>query len=67
MPMNIRLEPQGKAVSLSGRRRVGDVVQTLGIIAGTVLVIRGDELLTDDEMVEDEDQIEVRAVISGGA
>jgi sulfur carrier protein len=65
--MNIRLEPQGKAISLSGRRRVADVVQALGIMAGTVLVIRGDELLTDDEVVEDGDQIEVRAVISGGA
>jgi hypothetical protein len=36
-------------------------------MAGTVLVIRGDELLTDDEVVEDADEIEVRAVISGGA
>jgi sulfur carrier protein ThiS len=65
--MNIRLEPQGKAVSLAGRRRVADVVQALGHMAGTVLVIRGDEQLTDDEVVEDGDHIEVRAVISGGA
>jgi sulfur carrier protein len=65
--MTIHLQPQGKVVSLSGRRRVGDVVQSLGLIAGTVLVIRGDELLTDDEFLEADDQVEVRAVISGGA
>ena len=65
--MEIRLEPQGKRVTLAGRRRVGDLVKSLGLIAGTVMVIRGDELLTDDEIVEDGDAIELRAVISGGA
>ena len=64
--MEIRLEPQGKRLSLSGRRGVGELVQSLGVVAGTVMVIRGEELLTDDEMVEDADTIELRAVISGG-
>jgi len=31
------------------------------------MVIRGDELLTDDEFADDTDTIELRAVISGGA
>jgi sulfur carrier protein len=66
-PMQVRLEPQGKQLTIAGRRRVGDLVQSLGIIAGTVMVIRGDELLTDDEFVDDADTIELRAVISGGA
>ena len=65
--MQVRLEPQGKQLTISGRRRVGELVQSLGILAGTVMVIRGDELLTDDDMVEDADAIELRAVISGGA
>ncbi|MEO6029753.1 MAG: thiamine biosynthesis protein ThiS [Candidatus Binatia bacterium] len=64
--MQIRLEPQGKQITVSGRKRVGDLVQSLGILAGTVMVIRGDELLTDDEFVDDTDSIELRAVISGG-
>src|SRR6185503_9125859 len=51
--MEIRLEPQGKQLSVTGRRRVGELVRSLGLIAGTVMVIRGDELLTDDEMLED--------------
>lgn len=64
--MQIRLEPQGKQLTIAGRKRVGDLVQSLGILAGTVMVIRGDELLTDDEFVDDTDTIELRAVISGG-
>ena len=65
--LTIHLQPQGKIVSLAGRRRVGDVVQHLGLVSGTVLVIRGDELLTDDEFLEPDDDVELRAVISGGA
>jgi sulfur carrier protein len=65
--MLVRLEPQGKEVTIAGRRRVGELVQSLGILAGTVMVIRGDELLTDDEFVDETDVIELRAVISGGA
>jgi sulfur carrier protein ThiS len=64
--MQVRLEPQGKQLTISGRRRVGDLLRSLGILAGTVMVIRGDDLLTDDEFVDDSDAIEVRAVISGG-
>jgi sulfur carrier protein len=65
--MQIRLEPQGKELTVAGRRRVGDVIRQLGIVAGTVMVIRGDDLLTDDDVVEDADAIELRAVISGGS
>lgn len=64
--MQVRLEPQGKQLTIAGRRRVGDLIQSLGILSGTVMVIRGDELLTDDEFVDDADSIELRAVISGG-
>jgi sulfur carrier protein ThiS len=65
--MEIRLEPQGKQLALTGRRRVGDLLASLGVVAGTVLVIRDDELLTDDAFVEDHDVVELRAVISGGS
>jgi sulfur carrier protein len=65
--MQVRLEPQGKQLTIAGRRRVGDLVRSLGLLAGTVMVIRGEELLTDDEFVDDADSIELRAVISGGA
>jgi len=65
--MDVRLEPQGKSIKVAGRRRVGDLLVSLGLLPGTVMVIRGDELLTDDDVIEDVDAIELRAVISGGA
>jgi len=65
--MQVRLEPQGKQLTIEGRRRAGDLVRSLGIIAGTVMVIRGEELLTDDDVIENDHVIELRAVISGGS
>jgi sulfur carrier protein ThiS len=65
--MRIYLRPQRRTVELEGRRRVGQLLAELGILPGTAMVIRGDLLLTDGELVEDADEIEVRAVISGGA
>lgn len=64
--MRITLLPQRKELELSGRRRVGDLLKDLGLLAGTVMVIRNDELITEHEMVENEDAIEIRNVISGG-
>jgi sulfur carrier protein ThiS len=65
--VKISLLPQKRTLELPGRRRVGDVLAALDIIPGTVMVIRGDMLLTDGEFVESEDEIEIRAVISGGS
>ena len=38
----------------------------LNLVVEAHLVIRGDELVTEDEMLNDKDQIEIRPVISGG-
>src|SRR5262249_31073382 len=64
--MRVHLHPQGRVVDLEGRRSVGCFLAERGILPGTAMVIRGDMLLLDGEMVEDDDVIEVRAVISGG-
>jgi sulfur carrier protein ThiS len=61
------LLPQGRTVELAGRRRVCDLLSTLEITPGTVMVIRRDTLLTDREIVEADDEVEIRSVISGGA
>ena len=65
--MRVHLHPQRRTVEVEGRRRVGQLLAELGVLPGTAMVIRGDVLLTDGEMVEEGDDIEVRAVISGGA
>ena len=64
--MQITLLPQHKRVELEGRRRVGDILRDLGLLPGTVMVIRGDELACDDDFVEAHEAIEIRNVISGG-
>jgi sulfur carrier protein ThiS len=65
--MRVHLRPQHRIVEIAGRRRVGQLLAELGVLPGTAMVIRGDVLLTDGEVVEDADDVEIRAVISGGA
>ena len=56
-----------REIEIAGGRRVKDVLAELAIIPESVLVIRGDELVTADQMVRDGDVIELRPVMSGGA
>jgi sulfur carrier protein ThiS len=65
--MRVLLHPQGRILEVAGRRSVGRLLAEIGVLPGTAMVIRQDMLLLDGEMVEDDDVIEVRAVISGGA
>lgn len=64
--MKILLHHPAREAVLKGPKRVGQVLHELDILPDTVLVIRGDELIPDDELVADHDTIEVRPVISGG-
>jgi sulfur carrier protein len=64
--MRVILRNQAREVELAGRRRVKDLLGELGILPETVLVIRGRDLLTADEVVSEDDVIELRPVISGG-
>ena len=65
--MRVHLHPQRRTVEIAGRRMVGRLLSELGVLPNTAMVIRRDELLTDGEFVEDDEEIEIRAVISGGA
>jgi len=55
-----------REVEVAGGRRVKDVLRELDIIPETVLVIRGDDLITADQVVRDDETIELRPVMSGG-
>jgi sulfur carrier protein ThiS len=61
------LLPQKRTVELAGRHRVSDLLAALQITPGTVMVIRNDMLLTEDEIVGADEEVEIRSVISGGA
>ncbi len=51
---------------MKGPKRVKDLLRDLNLLSEAYLVIRGDELVTEDETLQDADVIEVRPVISGG-
>jgi len=65
--VKIILRNPRREVELAGQRRVKDVLRELEIVPETVLVIRGDELVTGDAVIADSETIELRPVMSGGA
>ena len=65
--MRVRLRNPDREVDLAGGRPVREVLRDLGVDPDTVLVIREGELITREAQVGDEDRLEVRPVISGGA
>lgn len=64
--MKVRLSHPERSVEVTGPKRVRELLRDLNLIPEAHLVIRGDDLVTEDEMLKDDDQIEVRPVISGG-
>ena len=64
--MKVLLRNPRREVDVPGNRRVKEVLRDLEILPETVLVIRGDELVTADQVVSDGDTIELRPVMSGG-
>ncbi len=64
--MKIILSHPSREVTLQGPKRVGEVFKELNLIQEAFLAIRGDMLLTEDEILSDGDTVEIRPVISGG-
>lgn len=56
-----------REVEVRGGRRVREILEELRVLPETVLVIRGDRLMTTDQVVADGDEIELRPVMSGGS
>lgn len=65
-PMHVQLNHPVRSIEVKGPKRVKDLLRELNLVAEAHLVIHGDELATEDEMLSDQDQVEIRPVISGG-
>ena len=65
--MKVVLRNPRRELEIPGPLRVRSLLDRLGINRESVLVMREDTLVTDDALLEDGDQVEVRPVISGGA
>jgi sulfur carrier protein len=65
--MKVKLRNPDRIVEVSGPTNVQMLLQKLQIVPESVLVIRDATLLTRDESLGEEDELEVRPVLSGGA
>ena len=65
--MKVLIRRPRRELELPGRRRVREILKELQINPETVIVVRGETLLTSDDVVGEEERIEVIPAISGGA
>jgi sulfur carrier protein len=65
--MKVQLSHPAREVEIKGPKRVKDLLRDLNLVVEAHLVIRGDDLVTEDETLQDGDHVEVRPVISGGS
>jgi len=64
--MKVVLRNPRRELEIPGPLRVRSLLERLGINRESVLVMREDTLVTDDALLDDDDRVEVRPVISGG-
>ncbi len=65
--MQVLLRNPRRELSVDGPMRVHALLARLEVHRDTVLVIRGDTIVPGDELLHDDDVVEIRPVISGGA
>ena len=56
-----------RELDLRAPKNVGQLLRDLDVVPESVLVIRNDTLVTHDERLHDDDVVEIRPVMSGGA
>ncbi|MBI2664799.1 MoaD/ThiS family protein [Candidatus Woesearchaeota archaeon] len=64
--MQVFIESQSKNRKLSFSGTVSQLLEKLKVNPETVIVAKNNELVTEDELLEDSDEIKLLSVISGG-
>jgi sulfur carrier protein len=64
--VKVLLRNPRREVDIPGPMRVNALLARLELNRESVLVIKGDTLVTGDALLADDDSVEVRPVISGG-
>ena len=64
--MRVKLRNPDRTIDVTGPTTVTALLDRLEIVPESVLVIRAATLLTRDEKLTDDDELEVRPVLSGG-
>jgi len=57
---------RGKELEYPERMRVRDLLKKMNLSPQAVLVIRNNEVVTEDEVLEESDEIRIISAISGG-
>lgn len=65
--MRVKLRNPNRTVEIEGPRTVTALLSHLEVVPEGVLVIRDATLLTRDERLRPDDEIEIRPVLSGGS
>ena len=65
--MKIVLRNPRRELEIDGPMRVHALLERLEINRESVLVIKGDTLVTGDAQLNDDDEVEIRPVVSGGS
>ena len=65
--MPVKLTYRDKKFELPGGMTVRDAIKKVGLSPETILATRKGKLLTDDEILGEDDQVKLIAVISGGS
>ena len=65
--MKVVLRNPRRELEMDGPVRVHALLDRLDINRESVLVIRGDTLVTGDGLLADDDEVEIRPVVSGGS
>ena len=65
--MKVLLRNPRRELEVPAPRTVAQLLTDLDVVPEAVLVIRNDTLATRDERLHDDDVVEIRPVVSGGA
>jgi len=62
----IKVTYRDKQWEVPGRRTVRDVIRAVDLNPATVLAVRQGKLVLDSELLDEDDELKLIAVISGG-
>lgn len=63
--MKVYVEKQDKLLELE-KKSVKELLDDLKINPNTVIIVRNNEIVLEDEQLDDNDEIKILSVISGG-
>ncbi len=64
--MKVFIEKENKTLNLNFKGTVKQLLEELNINLETVVVLKNDEIITEEEFLEGDENIKILSVISGG-